>query len=350
MGPTGCRARVLQIHPTRKCNLKCLHCYSLSGPTHRDELSPALLSSAISDAAQLGYNIVSVSGGEPLLYGGLRRILERAQACGMATTVTSNGMLLDRRRLRMLQDVTNLLAISLDGVPESHNRMRASPRAFGTMRDHLEAVRESGIPFGFIFTLTQYNLDELEWAAEFAVAEGAALLQIHPLEIVGRAGEQLTDERPDERELTFGVLETARLRRRMADRLRIQLDVTDRQLVRAEPARVLADDVPVSRDDRAFAEVVSPLIIEADGVVVPLQHGFARAYALGNLESCGLKALAERWHIERAQSFRAICRGVLAQLGEVTELPFINWYEVVERAADRSSPFGGNPSVPMPGR
>ena len=25
-------SRILQIHPTRRCNLRCLHCYSLSGP------------------------------------------------------------------------------------------------------------------------------------------------------------------------------------------------------------------------------------------------------------------------------------------------------------------------------
>ena len=30
-----------------------------------------------------------------------------------------------------------------------------------------------------------------------------------------------------------------------------------------------------------FSELVSPLVIEADGQVVPIEYGFARAYALG---------------------------------------------------------------------
>jgi hypothetical protein len=37
MGPTG-QHRVLQIHPTRQCNLQCLHFYSLSGPKLREAL------------------------------------------------------------------------------------------------------------------------------------------------------------------------------------------------------------------------------------------------------------------------------------------------------------------------
>ncbi len=67
MGPTG-KARILQIHPTRRCNLSCLHCYSSSSPHERDVLDVALLCDAISDAVEEGYNIASISGGEPLVY------------------------------------------------------------------------------------------------------------------------------------------------------------------------------------------------------------------------------------------------------------------------------------------
>ena len=42
MPATGCH-RFLQVHPTRRCNLRCLHCYSESGPDRRDELPLAYL-------------------------------------------------------------------------------------------------------------------------------------------------------------------------------------------------------------------------------------------------------------------------------------------------------------------
>src|SRR5438132_6587334 len=117
MGPTGV-ARIVQIHPTRRCNLECLHCYSSSGPKERDELGADLLRQAITDAKAEGYTVASFSGGEPLLYKPLGELLLHAREYGLFTTVTTNGMLLDERHLGMLQGVLNLLAISLDGVPE----------------------------------------------------------------------------------------------------------------------------------------------------------------------------------------------------------------------------------------
>jgi MoaA/NifB/PqqE/SkfB family radical SAM enzyme len=194
---------ILQIHPTRRCNLRCLHCYSFSSPDERDLLTSPKLETAITDAFQQGYKVASFSGGEPVLYKDLARLLWHAKNIGMRTTVTSNGMLLDEGRMDTLAGCTDVLAISLDGVPESHNRMRASNQAFDRMQANLENVRKSGINFGFIFTLTLHNVDELDWAAKFAADQGAKLFQIHPLEEVGRAAEVLVGSRPDEVESAY---------------------------------------------------------------------------------------------------------------------------------------------------
>src|SRR5947207_3646853 len=134
--PTGC-SRVVQVHPTRLCNLRCLHCYSTSGPEERGQLAAALLCDALTDASRAGYNVASFSGGEPLLYKPLRTVLDHAHNCGMLTTVTTNGMLLDERRLDALGGGADLVAISLDGIPESHDIVRGSPRAFAEMSARL---------------------------------------------------------------------------------------------------------------------------------------------------------------------------------------------------------------------
>src|SRR5256885_8343814 len=96
---TGVEVRVLQVHPARRCNLRCLHCYSSSGPEERDELPAALLREALDDASALGYTVAGFSGGEPTLYEPLSALVEHARRRGMRTTVTTNGMLLDDRRL-----------------------------------------------------------------------------------------------------------------------------------------------------------------------------------------------------------------------------------------------------------
>ena len=198
-------------------------------------------------------------------------------------------------------------------------------------------MRESGIPFGFIFTLTQHNLHELEWVAQFAVNQGARLLQIHPLEIVGRAREVLPRFGPDEVERAYSVLETARIRSIIGDRLRVQLDLVDTRRLRDEPDRVFAGNASMDVTACRLGEVVAPLVIEADGTVVPIQHGFARAYALGNLHDAPLGELAVSWKRDRYHRFRELCRQVFKEITVPSDLPFANWYEVLGHHAERSA-------------
>lgn len=323
------------MHPTRRCNLRCQHCYSLSGPEERDELDVALLCAALTDAAGAGYTVASFSGGEPLLYKPLRLLLDHAHACGMMTTVTSNGMLLDSGRLAMLDGGADLLAISLDGIPESHDIIRGSRRSFSDMASHLEDLRATGIPFGFIFTLTQFNLDELEWVAAFALEQGAKLLQIHPLEDVGRARIVMPGERPDEIESAHAVIEVLRIKEIVGDRMHVHVDLVDREYLRTDPARVFADEISDEMMSGDFAELVSPLVIEPDGMVVPIQYGFSRDYALGDLHAAPLSTLMERWRHERFAAFRDLCRRVFRRTTAPADLPFFNWYEVLGETAER---------------
>lgn len=338
MGPTG-RSRVVQIHPSRRCNLRCRHCYSTSGPEERGELPAALLIDALAAAAGEGFTTASVSGGEPLLYRPLRQVLEGARAAGLATTVTSNGMLLDARRLAALEGCVDLLAISLDGVPASHDRMRGDPRAFSTMASRLEGVRRSGIPFGFIFTLTLHNLHELEWAAGFAVDQGASLLQIHPLEEAGRARQELAGKRPDDIECSYAFLVASQLQEALGERLHVQLDLISRRYVLASPGCFFADEEVGEIDaaaDRPLADLVSPLVIEADGTVVPLEYGLSRAYALGNLHQAPLGELAAAWRKDRYPGFRRLCRAAYQDLEADEDATLANWYERVQKAGEAS--------------
>jgi MoaA/NifB/PqqE/SkfB family radical SAM enzyme len=302
----------------------------------RVELPSALLRGALDDAAAEGYEVASFSGGEPLLYPPLPELLDHAHACGLTTTVVSNGMPLSEGMVERLSGRVDLLAISLDGPPASHNRMRAHERAFETMARRLPALRRSGIPFGFIFTLTLYNVDELDWVARFASESGARLLQIHPLEEVGRAAEDLVGAEPDETESVFAYLEAARLHEVYGGRLAIQVDITDSHRLAAGPERVFAGEAP---EASGLGALPSPLVVEADGAVVPLQYGFARRYSLGSLREAPLCQLAAKWRRGRgSREFLALCRTVFEDLAAADAPRFCNWYEAVSaRAASASS-------------
>ena len=336
--PTGA-TRILQVHPLRTCNLRCLHCYSESDPGQRERLPAEVVWEAITSAKAEGYSVVGFSGGEPLLYEPLGELLRATRGLGLRVSVTTNGMLLDERRVAWLREGACLVAISLDGMPESHNRMRGSPRAFKTMQDKLHLLREARIAFGFIFTLTQFNCDELEWVAAFARDQGAQLLQVHALDVVGRARDSLGNAAPDGRELAAAFVETMRLQAEAGDTMTVHFDLLDRDFLAENPGTFFSTPRSADAAFRPFAESISPLILEADGTLVPLGHGFPRAFALGNLRTSPFSELIQNWRDTRECEFRSVCREVWQEARAPAEWPFINWYsEVRQRAANWKLP------------
>lgn len=335
MGPTGDAVNVIQIHPTLRCNLRCEHCYSTSGPERRGALDIDRLEDFLAEARGEGFNAIGLSGGEPLLYPPLSRLVAHARRLGFAATVTTNGIALTQHKIELLAPHVTLIAISLDGVPQSHDRIRALPGAFAKMRTRLQGLREAQVPFGFIFTLTLHNLHELPWVAQFAADEGAGLLQIHPLERAGRARD-LEFEPPDDLELAYAFLEVAKLQEQHKT-LKFQLDVADRCLIAREPCRAFAVPTPEAAIVAALplAALVSPLVVQEDGSIVPVQHGFSRAFAIGHVNNGDFRSQAARWKRECYGPFLELARTVWSDIARAPEhLPFTNWYNAITVRSD----------------
>ncbi|BBO82271.1 radical SAM protein [Desulfosarcina ovata] len=112
--------RVIEIHPTHRCNLKCLHCYSAGHSNSAEDLIPEDIEGFFREAAELGYNFVGVSGGEPLLWDGLYAFLHDVRELGFSTAITTNGTLIDESSVKQLRDHVGLVSVSVDGPPEQH--------------------------------------------------------------------------------------------------------------------------------------------------------------------------------------------------------------------------------------
>ncbi|MGH9753793.1 MAG: radical SAM/SPASM domain-containing protein [Blastocatellia bacterium] len=326
-GPT--RQAILQIHPSLRCNLTCAHCYSGSGPTARAELDAATVYQVISDAAALEYEVVSVSGGEPLMYSGLEKILAHAKSLGLRTTVTTNGFFTGQERMNRLRELVDVLAISLDGPPEIHNEIRGSARAFERLEAGLENVRQSGIPFGFIHTLTRRNWEHLLWVADFAAGNGASLLQIHPLELAGRAGNQMVGDAPDDDVLANIYLLAFALEAKYSDTMKVQLDLLHRDHLREEPNLIYAAESVDGPDKSSPAQSLGLIVLEPDGTVVPVSFGFSRRYKLCNVKEHGLADIWPSYLANGFLLFKSLCRQVWDELC-APEAPLLsNWHEVI---------------------
>ena len=101
-----------------------------------------------------------------------------------------------------------------------------------------------------------------------------------------------------------------KLRKRFGNQLYVHIDLVHQEALRLNPSSFFADPLCKERAKSSLTEVVSPLIIEADGIVVPVQHGFARKYALGNLKESSLTELAQRWYRESLDDFLKLCQQV----------------------------------------
>jgi MoaA/NifB/PqqE/SkfB family radical SAM enzyme len=336
--------RLIQIQPSLRCNLRCRHCYTESGPEHGGAIPVARFERFLSEARALGYDYVGVSGGEPLLWRDLREFLALARGTGFTTSITTNGTLLTEARVEELRGLANLIAVSVDGPPAEHAALRGSTRAFPAMLRGLAALRASGLPFGLVFTLTRRNAHRVRWLYEFAEREGAFGIQVHPLCDFGFASVHLRGAVPDTRELRAAAWLLALLREvHGPGGPVVTLDAIARKRLEESCWPLLTGNAEALAASR-FADVVPSLIVEPDGGIVPFIYGFPRRWALGQLGGEPLATAARRWRAASGAPASALLRSTLARLAaEGAEL--VDFFAAVLEDARREELVPGSGSV-----
>jgi hypothetical protein len=269
----------------------------------------------VQDAAELGYNFLSLAGEEPLFYPGLQAVCREAHRGHMLTSMIINRANPTPAQLDWLRFSVDLLGILVDARSVRPKRNRIS-RAARMMEDRLDLVRRSGIPFAIVFRLSQESLSDLEWAAEFAAAQGAAVLQVRPA-----AG--LSDE-----QMSTAWMMAECLSDLHRGRLVIHLDATNRYNLPIESGDLESWRRDVEREARYLGEILSPLVIESDGAVSPMRVGFPSQFGFGNLHQERLSKLTERWIETRAADFCAVY-GAALERARTSDRTFGDLYEMI---------------------
>ena len=115
--------------------------------------------------ARAGVSFLGFEGGEPLLRRDVGEILREAHA-RFHTSLVTNGWLLENR-LEEIASHLDLLFVSLDGIGETHDRLRGIPRSFERAVRGMRASR-SEVPTVISHTVTRDNLDHAERIVELA--------------------------------------------------------------------------------------------------------------------------------------------------------------------------------------
>jgi len=80
---------------TRRCNLRCIHCYAhATEAADADELTTGQGKALLDDLAAFGVPVVLFSGGEPLVRKDLPELAAYAVAKGMRAVISTNGTLI----------------------------------------------------------------------------------------------------------------------------------------------------------------------------------------------------------------------------------------------------------------
>ncbi|MBI9111025.1 12,18-didecarboxysiroheme deacetylase [Maridesulfovibrio ferrireducens] len=148
---------------TRRCNLKCVHCYAQAvDPDGKDEISTSQAKTIIDDLAQFGAPVMLFSGGEPLVRKDLVELAHYTVGKGMRAVISTNGTLITKDKAKELKEVgLSYVGISLDGGEETHDKFRGVKGSFKKALQGVENCKAEGLKVGLRFTLNKHNWKEV---------------------------------------------------------------------------------------------------------------------------------------------------------------------------------------------
>ncbi len=192
---------LVALNLTRRCNLRCAHCYldagtrAGGGAGAGEELSTAEVETLLEGIAALnGEAMVVLTGGEPLLRPDLEAIARHGSGLGLMMVLGTNGTLLDARRVAgLIAAGVRGAGISLDSLDaDYHDGFRGVAGCWEKTMAAIDACRRGGLGFQIHFSVSDDNADQLDDMIAFARSAGALVLNVFFLVCTGR-GEQLSN-------------------------------------------------------------------------------------------------------------------------------------------------------------
>jgi radical SAM protein with 4Fe4S-binding SPASM domain len=152
--------KMLNIYITNACNLKCKHCFMLSGKKLENELTLGDWMKVLTSFKENGGEFVTFSGGEPLMFKNFPQIISHAHDLGLKSTVLSNGLLWSDKLIHDLAPFIDEIQFSLDGVDEETNSMVRGSGHFEKVVDTIVKFANAGVKTSVATTFTYDNLNE----------------------------------------------------------------------------------------------------------------------------------------------------------------------------------------------
>ena len=169
-----------------QCNSNCIHCYTLSSPREKTEMSLVTAKLAIDQMVNANVFYSVILGGEPLLHPHLLEILDYAISQNIIIGISTNGTLIDQDTAKNLSERCEEIQVSLHA-----SNQESYLKIFGVDNFH-KAIRgirnllNEGIRVSLNCTIMSVNLNEVPAIVHLAENLGIHDFIVNPFLPAGR--------------------------------------------------------------------------------------------------------------------------------------------------------------------
>lgn len=176
---------------TLRCDHACTHCGSRAGKARPDELTTAEALDVVDQLARAKTREVVLIGGEAYLHAGFLEVVAALAKRGIHPTLTTGGRGVDASLARAMAEAgLKQVSVSVDGLRETHDRMRALRGSFDFALSALRHCREAGLRVTANTNLNRLNRADLEALYEQLRAQGIVAWQLQLTAPLGRAADR----------------------------------------------------------------------------------------------------------------------------------------------------------------
>lgn len=170
---------------TNTCNLTCKHCMNKSGKDSYPGMPLENVLELIKEMYDIGVRSLYISGGEPLTYPDIDRVLYFCAKKGFKLSMATNGVLVPEHLDAIVACVKDI-SVSLDGIGMAHDDFRGIPGMFDAVAKTFDYLRGK-VNMIVSTVIWQGNKDMIEDIVRFVYEAGVSQINFSYLVPLGRA-------------------------------------------------------------------------------------------------------------------------------------------------------------------
>lgn len=172
---------------TNGCNLRCNFCYASSGKRYPEELAVRDWLQTMERLASAGVCSVTLTGGEPTIAEGFRRILAAAGAYFVNVDVFTNGLHWTEEARTLASSLGNVRCqVSIDGSRPRHDEVRGRVGSYDSALRSIHELTGAGVPVSVAMTVTPANFADVGPLIDEVANAGAVMFRAGRVQGVGR--------------------------------------------------------------------------------------------------------------------------------------------------------------------